>query len=377
MAKKIIQKKSKATVSNSLNEMFFEQKDMTLQAFRMLMFYLAKINPKRPEFTEIKVLLSDYAEMLGVELNEKAIDKSTTMLLGYVVNIEPEQSKDSKYEELSNKVQVFTQSKLLRRKSDGELILTFRCHDELKPHIFNLQSKFTKFEVWNILNLSNFQDMRMYMLLSQYKVAGERTFELGELKEKLAISKDAYQEYKIFSRDVLKKCQAALKEKTDIRFEFKSVGRPAHSVKFDIFPNEEYKILKYLEDDEVEEAPKQIPPPEEEEEYEQLDLSEELEAEEREAEEREKREEICEGFQDELYDEFTLGQLEELYDLSQEHIDSTEVHDLIKSFGSVKAARDSLTLRYVRSKIRYCNAYPDRVENRYKFIKGAVAEDWR
>lgn len=374
MAKKLIQKKTRVTVSNSLNEMFFEQKDMTLQAFRMLMFYLAKINPERPEFTEIKVPLREYANMLGVELNEKAIDASTTAILGYVVKIAPKQSEDSKYEELSNKVQVFTQSKLLRRKSDGELLLTFKCHDELKPHIFNLQSKYTKFEVWNILNLGNFQDMRMYMLLTQYRVAKERTFELGELKEKLGINKDAYPEYKIFARDVLKKCQKALKERTDICFEFKSVGRPAHSVYFKISANSDYTLLKYLEE---KEEPAQLPPAADEfgENYTVFDIEDPL------AHERDAREEICAGFVDKDFDEFTLGQLKELYELSKPHIDKEELYDLLKMYGTGytahKAAEEALIESYIRSKIAMCNGRGAEIESRIGFIRNAVAKNYQ
>lgn len=375
---KLIKKKTRVSVSNSLNQMVFEQKDMNLQAFRMLMFYLAKINPKRPEFTEVKVLLTEYAEMLGVELNEQAIDKSTDMLLGYVVKLEPKQSENSKYEELSNKVQLFTQSRLLRRKSDGALMLTFKCHDELKPHIFNLQSQFTKFEVWNILNLSNFQDIRMYMLLSQYRVVGTRTLTLEELKKHLGIDKDAYPEYKIFSRDVLKKCQKALKEQTDICFEFKAVGRPARSVCFEISPNADYKILKYL--DESEEAP-QLPEQKEgytygDEKYDQAnmfddDVSDPL------AHERELRAEVCDGFQDVFFDEFTLDQLKEFRELAFKHIDPDEVADVESWMHGRREAYDFVLRNYIRSKIAMCNAKGKEIEHRLGFIRKAIANDYK
>lgn len=368
--KKIIQKKSKATVSNSLNEMFFEKKDITLQAFRMMMFYLAKIDPTRPEFTEIQVPLVDYAEMLGVELNEDAIDKSTDLLLGYIVKIEPKQTEGSEYEELSNKVQLFTQSKLLRRKKDGELLLTFKCHEELKPHIFNLRSQFTKFEVWNVLNLNNFQDMRMYMLLSQYRTAGERTIELVELKERLGISKDAYSEYKEFARTVLKKCQASLAERTDIRFEFKSVGRPAHSVYFKIYKNDEYQILKYLE----EPGRVQLPAGEEQLVYGDGSVQMTISGDPLEHE-RDARAAICEGFQEEFFDDFSLDQLREFAELAMPHLDKVAIHDL-KLTMSFDDARSQVLCDYVKAKILYVRSNgADR--STIGYIRKAIAEDYR
>ncbi len=254
--KKVIKKKTRVAVSNTMNQMIFEQKDMTLQAFRMLMFYLAKINPERPEFTMITVPLETYAAMLGVELNEKAIDESTTLLMGYV--LKTGEIDKGAYIIKNSKYNIFSVCHLTERKSDGKLMLELKCSEDVKPLIFEMKEKFTGFSVWNVLNLSNFQDIRMYMLLAQYRVAGRVTLTIEELKGKLGISQEAYPEYKIFVRAVLKKCQKALKERTDICFEFKSVGRPARAVKFDIYPNKDYRILKYLEEPEESEQP-QLP----------------------------------------------------------------------------------------------------------------------
>ena len=367
---KVIKKKTKVTVSNTLNQMIFEQKDMNLQAFRMLMYYLAKINPARPDLTEVRVPLETYAEMLGVELNEQAIDASTNMLLGYV--LKTGRVDAGEYIILNAKYSVFSVCRLTERKSDGKRVLEFKCSEDVKPLIFEMQSKFTMFNVWNVLNLSNFQDIRMYMLLSQYKVAGSKTFTIEELKGKLGISKEAYPEFKIFSRAVLKKCQKALKERTDICFEFKAVGRPAHSVHFEISTNSEYKVLKYLEE---ESACQQLPAPESEtaadaepgREEEQLTL-EKLEA-------ADKRSDICFGLQDDIFEEFEENQLVELVELAWPHITS-EMVGRHKEFDH-KTATEQAASDYIRRKILLCNASKNPVPHRYNFIKKAVEEDWR
>ena len=361
---KVIKKKTKVTVSNTLNQMIFEQKDMNLQAFRMLMYYLAKINPSRPDLTEVKVSLETYAEMLGVELNEQAIDASTNMLLGYV--LKTGRIDAGEYIILNAKYSVFSVCRLTERKSDGKRMLEFKCSEDVKPLIFEMQSKFTMFNVWNVLNLSNFQDIRMYMLLSQYKVAGTRTFTLEELKDKLGISREAYPEFKIFSRAVLKKCQKALKERTDICFEFKAVGRPAHSVYFEISSNSDYTILKYLE--EAAES-KQLPAASEE--YVQTSIDDVLEL------EREERENICAGFSEEIFDEFTLDQLRELKDLAFPNLDKDAVARHNKAQHNILLAQQYATVEYIRSKILYCNAQGRDVKHRLGYIKTAVAKNWQ
>lgn len=362
---KVIKKKTKVTVSNTLNQMIFEQKDMNLQAFRMLMYYLAKINPSRPDLTEVKVSLETYAEMLGVELNEKAIDESTNMLLGYV--LKTGRVDAGEYIILNAKYSVFSVCRLTERKSDGKRMLEFKCSEDVKPLIFEMQSKFTMFNVWNVLNLSNFQDIRMYMLLSQYKVAGARTFTLEELKDKLGISREAYPEFKIFSRDVLKKCQKALKERTDICFEFKAVGRPAHSVYFEISSNSDYTILKYLEEAA---EPMQLPAASEEE-YIQTSIDDVFEI------ELEEREGICAGFVDEIYNEFTLDQLRELRELASPNVDTDNVDRHYRALRDYRLAREYAISDYIRCKILYCNSKGDEVEHRFGFIRKAVAEDWQ
>ena len=366
---KVIKKKTKVTVSNTLNQMIFEQKDMNLQAFRMVMFYLAKINPARPDLTEVRVPLETYAEMLGVELNEQAIDASTDLLLGY--RLKTGRVDEGEYIVINAKCNLFETCKLMERKSDGKRMLEFKCTESVKPLIFELHEKFTMFNVWNVLNLSNFQDIRMYMLLSQFKVAGQRTFKLEELKAKLGIDKEAYPEFKIFSRAVLKKCQKALKERTDICFEFQAVGRPAHSVYFEISKNEEYTILKYL--DEVTES-KQLSAAQEDY-YEQISLDIVCPEE----NERERRNQLCEGFQDSIFDEFSFGQLEELLSLAQPHVQLGDVQRLNEDTYGYNYGdwRQSALCSYIKSKILLCNSSTKPVPHRYSFIKKAVKEDWK
>ena len=252
----LVTKDSKASMSNTLNEMFFE-KIMSLQELRFFLVYLSKINPKKPEQTEVSYSLEEYSEILGVELNEKSIEKTTDELLRRIVVINDDHPPEG-IAERKIKTQLFRTCTMERRKKDNKVILKFNCSDEVKPHIFELTDRFTSIEIWNVINLGNFQDARMYMLLRQYRTIGERTIPIEDLKEMLGIEPNAYPAYKIFARDVLKKCQKALEEYTDIKFEFNSVGRPAKFVHFTIYKNEDYKKPKFLEAQEKEQDLDQV-----------------------------------------------------------------------------------------------------------------------
>lgn len=253
----LVKQEDRASLSNILNEMFYEEK-MTLQELRFFLVYLSRINPKEPDKTAVTFSLEEYAELLGVELNEAAIKRVTRKLLRYVVCIRPKVLDEDLLEDYRF-CQLFSESRMYRRKFDGRWFFDFACHERVKEHLFELKGEYTSMEVWNILNLNNFQDARMYMLLKQYRKIGERTIPLDELKKMLCIDVKAYPEYKIFARDVLKKCQQSLQERTDISFDFKAVGRPARAVKFTIRANSVYTPPKFLADSAAPAPDDQIP----------------------------------------------------------------------------------------------------------------------
>lgn len=343
--KELVTRASTASLSNVLNEMFFD-KIMTLQELRFFLIYLSKINPKEPDKTEISFTLEDYSKILGVELNEKEMDRVTTELLGRVVNVRPDVLSEDVVEEVI-KTPLFKRCRMFRRKSDNKWYLTFECSEDVKPHIFKLTKKFTSLEIWNIINLGNFQDARMYMLMRQYRKIGERTIGLKELKEMLGIDVNSYPQYKIFARDVLKKCQKSLAQYTDIRFEFSAVGRPAKAVHFDIYTNKHYKLPKFLEEET--EDPNQISlfdgVPEEVPEEDPLRLS-----------------------MDALPPELTRAQIEALRELALPHMPYEHVHTL--------EDKELWLYHYFKQKTALMKADPA-VRNPFKWLKRAVAEDWK
>lgn len=232
----------KATMSNELNSMYI-RKPMTLQQLRFFTIYLAKINPDNPEDKIVRFKVSDFADLMQVEVNEKAVKENILSLLEHTVWV-----KSQKYKDGITACHLFRNCEMWKDEETDELMLEFQCSDEIEPYLFKLKKNFTTYEVWNTLRLKSVIHSRMYQLLKQFQKIGERIILIDDLKEQLGIEKDAYPEYKVFARDVLKKCQVALKEKTDIYFEYKSIGRPAKSVKFTIHKNENYDKQMILDE---------------------------------------------------------------------------------------------------------------------------------
>lgn len=338
----LVTQSSTASLSNALNEMFFD-KIMSLQELRFFLIYLSKINPNRPDKTEVSFALDDYSKILGVELNEQSMNKAVTDLLGRVVNVRPDKISDDAIDEII-KTPLFKRCRMTRRKADNKWYLTFDCSDDVKPHIFKLTRKFTSIEIWNIINIGNFQAARMYMLLRQYRQIGERTIDLQNLKDMLGIEPNAYPQYKIFARDVLRKCQKSLEQYTDIRFDYNAVGRPANAVHFTILGNDAYQLPQFLSQTDPNQMSMfdSLPPVAEVDDPYQLSM-------------------------DALPASFSRQQVEALRELALPHIPYDQV--------TTPEDKELWLYHYFRRKVLLMRTHKN-IKSEFAWLKKAVAEDW-
>jgi len=139
-------------------------------------------------------------------------------------------------------------------KGSNTNYIEVRFHPKMKPHILELKSRFTVYDVKNILNLPSSYSVRIYELLKQYEKIGYRTFEFEELKEIIGAkemhrnskgkveTKDNYPLYGSFNQKILKNAQKHLMLHTDLCFEFEPIkkGRKVHKIRFIIMRNPRY-----------------------------------------------------------------------------------------------------------------------------------------
>lgn len=124
--------------------------------------------------------------------------------------------------------------------NDNTGTVTFYLSKKLKPFLLQLKEYFTVLELDNLMQMKSVYSTKLYELLKQYRKIGQRTFDLKELKEKLAINKKSYELYNNFKRKVLLIAQEEINEKTDIYFEFEEIkeARKVVALKFYINSNE-------------------------------------------------------------------------------------------------------------------------------------------
>ena len=230
---------------NILNEI--RRNDMTLQELRLFSIYLAKINARDVSTRKVKFKLEDFQKIMGIEKVTLAhLRTAAKHLLQKVVEVPFEDGQPG-----FNAFQLFKRF-VLRRDDENfaQWYIEIDAHDDALPLMFDFKKNYLTYDIGNVLRLTGRNQFRMYELLKQYEQIGMREISLEQLKSWLGIDVDKYQEWDNFRKYVLDSCQKALKENTDIEYEYEKIksGRKVVAVRFLIKKNESYKSPLSLEE---------------------------------------------------------------------------------------------------------------------------------
>jgi plasmid replication initiation protein len=231
---------------NCLNEL--RATHMTLQEIRFLCVYLAKINPRDQQGTRrVCFPLQDFIDLMDIQghMSETYLKNATDSLLQKVVSVPTEQGGFTSFQ-LFRKCRVYRNS-----PTSNEWFVEFDAHDEALPYMFNFKKAYITYGLWNVLQLKSINQVRMYEILKQYEKVGERTIRLDELRALIGIEKDEYPRFERFKEKVLKVCQQALREYTDIKFDWEISKRGEKGkileIRFIIYENTAYTDVLNLD----------------------------------------------------------------------------------------------------------------------------------
>lgn len=359
--------------SNVLNEI--RNANASLVEYRLFCVYLAHL-PINSEDNVVTFTLSDYARIAGLDRPRHAdLETQSHNLLRLTALIKTD---DGGFVNRN----LFCEFKLYRENE--EWMVSLECNPKIAPLIREQKTRFLRYKLYNTIYLKSYNQQRLYELLKQYEKIGERLIELEDLRAYLSIADTEYPVWGDFAQKVLKVAQKALKENTDICFDYEPIkkGRKVISVKFyikknevfvdqlcidDILPEQE-AIITYDEDDDGFTVRAEDPDSDELEG--QTSMTEMLEN------DLEQRAEICSGFDEDIFLEFTCKELLELKELASPNVSTDDIDRHGKNLDNRLIAKEYAISDYIRRKIRYCDAYPGKVENRYKFIRAAVKNNW-
>jgi len=222
---------------NVLNEI--RANNMTLQELRFFSIYLSKIHKDKPEETRVlRFPIEDFRAIMELGRIDIGYMKNVTnSLLCKVVNVPDERGGYTGF-------QLFKEC-TVSKDDNGEWYVEIDAHDKALPLMFEFKNKYFSYKLWNALRLRSPNQLRMYEILKQYEMAGERILNIDSLRELLGVGKDEYPRYNNFKQWVLTPCQQALTEHTDIKFTYEPHGKRGkggkiQSLRFVIEKNEDY-----------------------------------------------------------------------------------------------------------------------------------------
>jgi len=223
---------------NVLNEI--RSNNMTIQELRFFSIYLSKINSRDVSTRKVQFSLEDFCKIMNFgRPNIKQLQSSTNSLLCKVVNIPKD---DGGYEGFT----LFKKCRVFKNEYE-KWYIEIDASDDALPLMFEFKNRYFTYELWNALRLKSPNQVRMYEILKQYEKIGKRELSIKDLRELLGISPNEYAGrtgWSDFKRKVLDACQQALKETTDICFDYErgraGAGGKWLTIIFHIKKNEDY-----------------------------------------------------------------------------------------------------------------------------------------
>lgn len=370
-------KKEKPPIVNGLDDTYIVEKSRALVLMKEVPFalgelkvldtYLSRINARDPEATTVRFSKEEYEDLMGIErMHPSRLEKYVTSLMGQTVTIPDENARGGW------KAYTLFDEAECGQDENGQWWIDLSCTLKAKKLFFNIESiGYIRYQLKNVLPLTSKYSVLLYIYLLDNRFRKSWEISVNELKRTiLRCTESLYDEYKYLNQRILKKCIEEINSKTDLTFDYEPVrlGRKVVKIRFNLVKDE--VVLP----EPPAPAHPQLPARSEEsgEEYEQMDLLDELSA-----DERERRDEICTGFDDEIFAEFSLEQLQELKDLAWANADPDVEERHYSILHDRLIARQYAVSEYIRRKILLCNAQAKPVVHRYSFIKRAVDEDWR
>lgn len=214
---------------------------LSTQEQRIILYLVSQIRLEDEDFKEYSISVKDFASLVGIQHHDKYEDvkEITKKLIGRVFTIKSNAAD----------LQVSWLSSAEYIHGKGTVVLSF--DSKLKPFLLQLKSRFTKYKLYQVMQLKSSFSIRLYELLKQYQSIGVRVLEVAALREQLGVEKEQYKNFNDFKRFVLLAAKEELAEKTDIFFDFEEikVGRGVGKIRFNIKSKEEQQAEPINDED--------------------------------------------------------------------------------------------------------------------------------
>ena len=275
----------KLTVQKSLPLFALWRSELTLAEFKILDTYLSRIDSHKPEKRAVMFEKGELEKILGVKkINNSDLKARLKHLMGNVVEVPDKDTKKG-----FRLVTLFEEAEA-EQDDYGLWQVKLECTQKAMKYFFNIENLgYLRYKLRCITSLTSRYTYIMFIYLEANRFRKSWDVPLDELKQILDCDKvETYSAFKEFNKQVLKRVQKEMHEKTECRYSYEPVkkGRSVVAVHFEVetLPKltvEDYDPNQYTIDDW----------------------------------QNSKRDDICHGFSSPEFEDFTDEQLELLKDL--------------------------------------------------------------
>lgn len=226
-------KEDKLTVQKSLPLFALWRSELTLSEFKILDIYLSRIDSHKPDKRQVLLTKGEIEEALGVQkINNTDLKARLKHLMGNVVEVPDKDTKKG-----FRLVTLFEEAEA-EQDENGLWQVKLECTQKAMKFFFNVDNLgYLRYKLRCITSLTSRYTYIMFVYLEANRFRKSWEVELEELKSILACEAEEYaKEFKYFNRDVLKKVQKEMNEKTECRYSYEPVkkGRSVVAIRFTV-----------------------------------------------------------------------------------------------------------------------------------------------
>jgi len=220
--------------SNALIEASYK---LTLQEQRLLLICIGKINPRdelsqklfQVTSTDFYLAFPDMGKSNAERHLREAIDKLAERWIHIQNNNERRRIR-------------WIQEEAEYFNGEGKIEIVFS--ESIMPYLTQLKGQFTKIVIKNVSALKSVYSIRLYELLMQFKVIGDRLISLEDFRAMLGLDEDKYLSFKSLNQWVIKPAVKELNQKSNLSVTVDSVkkGRSVFALHFHFKEDQQIKM---------------------------------------------------------------------------------------------------------------------------------------
>lgn len=223
----------KLTVQKSLPLFALWRSELTLAEFKILDTYLSRIDSHKPEKRVVTFEKGELEKILGVQkINNRDLETRLKHLMGNVIKISDGGAKKG-----FRLVTLFEEA-VAEQDDYGLWQVKLECTQKAMKYFFNIEHLgYLRYKLRCITSITSRYTYITFIYLEANRFRKSWEVSLEELKQILDCDKEElYKEFKYFNRDVLKKVQKEMHEKTECKYTYEPIkkGRSVVSVKFTV-----------------------------------------------------------------------------------------------------------------------------------------------